>query len=99
MDGNFLHAVAEMKLGNAKDVVVKFLGSPAKLFTTRCVKEELRGMGHDFKQASLAARHLEEVKGGPEPPRPPSTLSSPPSRVTTRNVSSSARRTRNCARS
>jgi U3 small nucleolar RNA-associated protein 23 len=43
VDGNFLHAVAQMKLGHAKDVVVKFLGCPAKLFTTRCVQHELRG--------------------------------------------------------
>lgn len=70
VDGNFLHAVAEMKLGEAKDVVVKFLGCPSKLFTTRCVQHELRGMGAEFKEASLAARRLEEVKGGPDPPTP-----------------------------
>ena len=97
MDGNFLHAVSEMKLGNAKDVVVKFLGSPAKLFTTRCVKEELRGMGHDLKQASLAARHLEEVKGGPEPPAPAFDSILAAVEETTRSVSSCARRTRSCA--
>jgi len=59
-----------MKLGDAKDVVVKYLGSPAKLFTTRCVQHELRGMGAEFKEASFAARRCEEVKGGPEPPSP-----------------------------
>ena len=69
-DGNFLHAVSQMKLGDAKDVVVKYLGSPAKLFTTRCVQHELRGMGAEFKEASFAARRCEEVKGGPEPPSP-----------------------------
>ena len=70
VDGNFLHAVAQMKLGNAKDVVVKFLGSPSKLFTTRCVQHELKGMGQEFKEASLAARHLDTANGGPDPPAP-----------------------------
>ena len=69
-DGNFLHAVSQMKLGDAKDVVVKYLGSPAKLFTTRCVQHELRSMGAEFKEASFAARRCEEVKGGPDPPAP-----------------------------
>ena len=70
VDGNFIHAVMSMKLGDAKDVVVKYLGAPAKLFTTRCVKEELRQMGKDLKEASLYARKLEEVKDGPDPPAP-----------------------------
>jgi len=69
-DGNFLHAVSQMKLGDAKDVVVKYLGSPAKLFTTRCVQHELRGMGAEFKEASFAARRCEAVAGGPDPPAP-----------------------------
>lgn len=67
-DGNFLHAVSQMKLGDPKDVLAKYLGSPPKLFTTRCVQHELRGMGHEFKEASLAARRLAEVEGGPDPP-------------------------------
>ena len=67
-DGNFLHAVSRMKLGDPKDVLAKYLGSPPKLFTTRCVQHELRGMGHEFKEASLAARRLAEVEGGPDPP-------------------------------
>ena len=70
MDGNFIHAVMSMKLGDAKDVVVKYLGAPSKLFTTRCVKEELRLMGKDLKEASFYARKLEEVKDGPDPPAP-----------------------------
>ena len=70
VDGNFIHAVMSMKLGDAKDVVVKYLGAPSKLFTTRCVKEELRQMGKDLKEASLYARKLEEVKDGPDPPAP-----------------------------
>ena len=67
-DGNFLHAMSQMKLGDPKDVLAKYLGSPPKLFTTRCVQHELRGMGHEFKEASLAARRLAEVEGGPDPP-------------------------------
>ena len=69
-DGNFLHAVSQMKLGDAKDVVVKYLGSPAKLFTTRCVQHELRGLGAEFKEASFAARKCEAIDGGPGPPAP-----------------------------
>ena len=59
-----------MKLGDAKDVVVKYLGSPAKLFTTRCVQHELRGLGAEFKEASFAARKCEAIDGGPGPPAP-----------------------------
>tara|TARA_B110000977_G_scaffold21696_1_gene25979 strand:+ start:3532 stop:4140 length:609 start_codon:yes stop_codon:yes gene_type:complete len=57
-----------MKLGDAKDVVVKYLGAIAKLFTTRCIQHELKGMSNEFKDASLAARKLDCVLGGPEPP-------------------------------
>ena len=49
VDGNFLNAVAQMKLGAARDVLVKYLGAECKLFTTRCVQHELRGMGAEFK--------------------------------------------------
>ena len=70
VDGNFLHAVSQMKLGHAKDVLAKYLGAPSKLFTTRCVAHELKSMGAEFKEASFAARRAEEVKGGPDPPTP-----------------------------
>jgi U3 small nucleolar RNA-associated protein 23 len=55
-------------MGDAKDVVVKYLGAPAKLFTTRCVQHELRNMGVEFKDASFASRRCEAVAGGPDPP-------------------------------
>jgi len=67
-DGNFLHAVASMKLGEAGDVLAKYLGSSSKLFTTRCVQHELKHMSAEFKQASFAARRLDCVLGGPDPP-------------------------------
>ena len=70
MDGNFIHAVMSMKLGDAKDVVIKYLGAPSKLFTTRCVKEELKNMGKELKEASFYSRKLYEVKDGPDPPAP-----------------------------
>ena len=69
-----------MKLGDPKDVLAKYLGSPPKLFTTRCVQHELRGMGHEFKEASLAARRLARWKADPTPPAKALTPSSPPSR-------------------
>ena len=44
-DGNFIAACVKLNLGDAKDVVAKYLGSNAKdvkVFTTRCVQDELR---------------------------------------------------------
>ena len=70
VDGNFIHAVMSMKLGDAKDVVIKYLGAPSKLFTTRCVKEELKNMGKELKEASFYSRKLDEVKDGSDPPAP-----------------------------
>ena len=67
-DGNFLHALASMNLGDPKALLAKYLGSPPKLFTTRCVQHELRRMGRECKDASFAARALECVRGGPDPP-------------------------------
>ena len=67
-DGNFLHALASMNLGDPKALLAKYLGSPPKLFTTRCVQHELKRMGRECKDASFAARALECVRGGPDPP-------------------------------
>lgn len=70
VDGNFIAACEKLKLGDAKDVVAKFLGSSAKdvkVFTTRCVQDELRNMGPEYKSASAQTKKLHLVGGGPAP--------------------------------
>lgn len=69
-DGNFIAACEKLNLGDAKDVVAKYLGSNAKdvkVFTTRCVQEELRNMGPEYKGASMQTKKLHLVGGGPAP--------------------------------
>ena len=69
-DGNFIAACVKLNLGDAKDVVAKYLGSNAKdvkVFTTRCVQDELRNMGPEYKSASLQTKKLHLVGGGPAP--------------------------------
>jgi U3 small nucleolar RNA-associated protein 23 len=70
VDGNFIAACEKLHLGIAKDVVAKYLGSSpkdVKVFTTRCVQDELRKMGHEYKSASAQTKNLHLVGGGPAP--------------------------------
>lgn len=70
VDGNFIAACEKLHLGVAKDVIAKYLGSSAKdvkVFTTRCVQDELRKMGPEYKSASAQTKHLHLVGGGPAP--------------------------------
>lgn len=70
VDGNFIAACEKLSLGLAADVVAKFLGSSArdvKVFTTRCVQDELRNMGPEYKGASAQTKKLHLVGGGPAP--------------------------------
>jgi U3 small nucleolar RNA-associated protein 23 len=70
VDGNFIAACEKLKLGKAKDAVAKYLvSSPrdVKVFTTRCVQDELRNMGPEYKGASMQTKELNLVGGGPAP--------------------------------
>lgn len=70
VDGNFIAACEKLALGPAADVVAKYLGSSArdvKVFTTRCVQDELRNMGPEYKGASAQTKKLHLVGGGPAP--------------------------------
>lgn len=56
LDGNFIHATAALNMGNLDTHVPRLLGGTSKLYTTRCISKELRGMGDDFRATAAAAR-------------------------------------------
>lgn len=64
MDGNFLHACIEAKLGGPRDALPKLLSGHTKLFSTKCVLKELREMGEGFSGTYLAARRFDCVRCG-----------------------------------
>lgn len=49
MDGNFLHAVSQMKLNNLEEQISNLLGSKVRLFVPSCVMRELRDMAKNDK--------------------------------------------------
>jgi len=66
MDGNFLHACIEAKLGGPRDTLPKLLSGHAKVFSTKCALNELRNMGERFAGTYLAARRFDCVRCGHE---------------------------------
>ncbi|KAK3267437.1 hypothetical protein CYMTET_24002 [Cymbomonas tetramitiformis] len=63
IDGNFLHALLEAKLGGPREILPKFLGATTvKPYVTRCVLAELRSLGEDFTGTALAARRIETMR-------------------------------------
>lgn len=68
LDGNFVHAVDALKRGDAKEEVSKLLGDPARVFTTKCVMHELRGLGKDYIATRQACKRYALHKCGHEDP-------------------------------
>mmetsp|Transcript_10658 Transcript_10658/g.65738 ORF Transcript_10658/g.65738 Transcript_10658/m.65738 type:complete len:250 (-) Transcript_10658:721-1470(-) len=66
MDGNFLHACIEAKLGGPRDTIPKLLCGHAKIFSTKCALHELKSMGDPFAGTYLAARRFDCVRCGHE---------------------------------
>ncbi|KAF4384410.1 hypothetical protein CsatB_029110 [Cannabis sativa] len=69
--GTFVHHLVDNHITPADQVISELLGSPVKLFTTRCIIEELKRLGPSYTEALEAARSLitarcphEELKGG-----------------------------------
>ena len=44
-----------ISLGQASDVIPKLLGARARVLTTRCVLNELKMMGPEFRAAAIAS--------------------------------------------
>ncbi|XP_062084230.1 uncharacterized protein LOC133790574 [Humulus lupulus] len=69
--GTFVHHLVDNHITPADQVISELLGSPVKLFTTRCIIAELKRLGPSYTDALEAARSLitarcphEELKGG-----------------------------------
>ncbi|KAG2499800.1 hypothetical protein HYH03_002096 [Edaphochlamys debaryana] len=56
LDGNFIHATKAINMSDLATHLPKLLGGTCKLYTTKCVTQELFGMGGDFRSSALAAR-------------------------------------------
>lgn len=54
--------------GDAKEEVSKLLGDPARVFTTKCVMHELRGLGKDYIPTRQACKRYALHKCGHEDP-------------------------------
>ena len=54
--------------GDAKEEVSKLLGDPARVFTTKCVMHELRGLGKDYISTRQACKRYALHKCGHEDP-------------------------------
>lgn len=57
-DGTFVHHLLVNKITPADTALVNALGAPVKIFTTRCVLGELRGLGDSYAESLNAARNL-----------------------------------------
>jgi len=54
--------------GDAKEEILKLLGDPARVFTTKCVMHELRGLGKDYTSTRQACKRYALHKCGHEDP-------------------------------
>lgn len=57
-DGTFVHHLLVNKIVPADTAIANILGAQVKLFTTRCVLEELKGLGKDYTDSLNAAHNL-----------------------------------------
>jgi len=68
VDGNFSHVALQHKLF-LKEALPKTLSTPTKEMVTKCVMDELRGLGEDFMGTVLACKNYEHRKCGHTPSR------------------------------
>lgn len=57
-DGTFIHHLLINRITPADTALSNILGSPVKLFTTRCVLAELKSLGEDYADSLNVARDL-----------------------------------------
>lgn len=73
MDGNFLHAVTQLKYENVEGIMGTLLGGKVKLFVPSCAVRELREMAKDdrtFQAAASLARSFMRHKDNCPPELP-----------------------------
>ncbi|CAL5228383.1 g11506 [Coccomyxa viridis] len=56
LDGNFVHALRETRMGEPAELLAKLLGAPVKCYLTRCSLLELKALGAPFSDTLGAAR-------------------------------------------
>eukprot|EP00798_Chlamydomonas_sp_ICE-L_P000343 gene343-1718_t len=66
LDGNFIHATTSSNLKDLDNHISRLLGCKCKLYVTRCVTQELKGLGSEFKEAATASHKLDLHKCGHE---------------------------------
>ncbi|PRW50990.1 rRNA-processing UTP23-like protein [Chlorella sorokiniana] len=66
LDGNFVHALDQMKKGESKDLIGRLLGDAVKCYTTPCVQAELKKLGKDFSAARQLLKRYPLHKCGHE---------------------------------
>ncbi|KAJ4842478.1 hypothetical protein Tsubulata_001835 [Turnera subulata] len=57
-DGTFVHHLIANRIAPADTALSNILGAPVKLFTTRCVLEELKRLGKSYTESLEAAQQL-----------------------------------------
>uniref|UniRef100_A0A7S0R6F8 PIN domain-containing protein n=1 Tax=Pyramimonas obovata TaxID=1411642 RepID=A0A7S0R6F8_9CHLO len=62
IDGNFLHAVLQMKLGDLNEELPKLLGGTCKLGVTKCITSELRSLGETFAASGRASKKMDHFR-------------------------------------
>jgi len=70
LDGNFIHAVIEARLGGLTEEIPKLLGAKCKLGVTKCVTSELRSLGASFAGSAVASKKLDHFRCGHVNPVP-----------------------------
>ncbi|GAA0157140.1 hypothetical protein LIER_14469 [Lithospermum erythrorhizon] len=61
-DGTFVHHLLVNKIVPADTAIANILGAQVKLFTTRCVLEELRSLGKSYTDSYNAAQILSTAR-------------------------------------
>mmetsp|Transcript_35112 Transcript_35112/g.59095 ORF Transcript_35112/g.59095 Transcript_35112/m.59095 type:complete len:254 (+) Transcript_35112:122-883(+) len=62
IDGNFLHAALQMKLGDLKEEIPKLLGGTCKIGVTKCITTELRSLGESFAPSGRASKKTDHFR-------------------------------------
>ncbi|KAK9866502.1 hypothetical protein WJX84_009209 [Apatococcus fuscideae] len=58
VDGNFVHALTQQRMGEPSEALQKLVGGPVKLSTTPCILSELKALGKDFSNAYQTSKRL-----------------------------------------
>mmetsp|Transcript_22526 Transcript_22526/g.31345 ORF Transcript_22526/g.31345 Transcript_22526/m.31345 type:complete len:252 (-) Transcript_22526:268-1023(-) len=70
VDGNFLHAARETKVGEVAAEIPKLLGGTCKVAVTKCITAELKSLGQSFRDSATASKQMIHFKCSHETPIP-----------------------------